>query len=375
METTASDLKRFSTAWGSTVPPEQVAEFLRLTRERRETAILRVEVVRTLTSEARPTTALQREGARRIGVSLQRLQALMRAWRGSPGIGAVVPHAADAPRPPRPGPGREIAARLVRKAVDRDRLIAEPTLHRRIAAVCVRLGRAPPARMTVRSLLLAERARTRADGGGLGADHGGDRDPPSFGEVVLVTSLPFAARIVDGRREPRRAAALLLADAGSGLVAAVDYEAGFAELARSLAGTVGTRLVLARGWRRPRRLLLAPPLPQVGGWRGRLLAVADGLGVGVTDVPMRRVRRWLAGLHWRGQGWMNAVEGHPEAAPDPGWPTLTADEFRAALQDAVDDDADRVELRADEGPFDPEARDEVEQAVRDLRALLTGDAG
>lgn len=367
MQAIGSDLAALVEAWGSPVPQEEAAAFLRLDAAKRREAVRRVAALQALAGDGRPSTGAQRAQAERLGISMQRLQALMRAWT-RPSISSIVPHAAPAPRRSRGGPAVDIAARVVAKAIARDPFVAEPRVGRRIAAVCSRVGCAPPARMTVRRLLDAERRRRPPSLGGDGASPDAS-GPVAPGRTLLLTTMSFRARVaMEGGA--RRAAALVLADAGSGLVFAVDRVLSLPALPTLVDEVVRSSPVLWHHWRRPAEVLLAPPLPPAGGWRARAVASAAAIGVAVVDEPAFRGRRRVAGLHWPGSGGLTPASGRPDAEPDADWPLLDEVEFRAALRGAVDERADAAIRGMDEWRRDRSPGDEASAAVDDLRQLF-----
>ncbi len=369
MDTTETDLSRLAAAWGSLVPPEQQAAFLALPKERRSTALKRIEVLQTLGKDPRPSASVQREAARQLGLSLPRLQALMRAWT-SPSIAVAAPHGDRRPKRRSASLAVQIAERIAVKAVQRDRLVAEPTLHRRIAAVCSRLGHAPPARMTVRRILDEARRQHPIDFAALETASDPTRPAPRPGEILLLTTISFDASVILDTDRTRRASALLLVDAASGSLFAGDYRMGVTALAQTVAEAIrNLPPALAHSWRRPREIILAPPLPP-GEWRNQLYAAASQINVAVDNELMRRARRWVAGLHWDGPAGLQPSSGLPDDDVDPKWPVLSDAEFWSLLEEAVEKHNILSGDALDRGAhiFDP--AEETVAAACDLDLLL-----
>jgi hypothetical protein len=364
-----SDLARLARAWGSSVPTDQVAAFMRLPVDKRAMAIERVEALQALCVRPRPPSAVQAAAAEKLGISLQRLQMLMRSWT-TPDIETITPHARKAARTPPPNPGRDIAERLVAKALRRDRAIAEPRLRRRVGGVCSRLGIATPARMTVRRLLDEARRRLPPEPILVDSLRDSAHDYPRPGETMLLTSISFRARIIQPDGVARRATALLLVDAGSGLIAAADYVAGIPELARRAAALIqAAPLAITCDWRRLRTLGVAPPLP-AGPWRDQIEGPATLFKIEIEEVLFTRARRWVSSLFWRHPAGLDIAPRHVDAAPDPAWPTLSEAEFRLALEVAVTEHAAATERLIDKRTYPVDADDQSAVAAADLLALF-----
>lgn len=365
-----TDLDQLETAWGGPVPPGQVAAFLSLPSEKRATALLRIAVLQSLTKGARPSAEHQRAEAQRLGISPQRLRTLMREW-SEPRVVAAVPHGAATKRRPRGGVARGIAQRIIEKAVARDAFVAEPSVGRRIAAVFTRLGHSPPARMTIRRLLEEERRKHPARLDEVGIDAGGGAEAVRPGETLLVTSVSFSARLGIGA-DARRAAALLLLDAGSGLIVAVDLAKGFEGLGRAAAELIlHGPPVLRALWSRPRTIILAPPLPHHDGWRERIEATASRLDVTIVNGLRSRARRWVSGAQWNAPAGLPIAPGAPDADPDPDWPTLSLAEYERALTISLVDRLDAIERRLDDEPRAGSSHGAADEAALEILALFT----
>lgn len=368
-----SDLARLEKAWGGPVPGEEATDFLRLPAAKRDVAIERVAAVRSLTDCPRPSRAEQEAVAERLGIGLKRLQGLMRDWTSSPSVRTVVPHARPAARRGSPRPGVEIAERIVEKALARDRAAAEPTLHRRIADLCRRLGIDPPARMTVRRILDARRRALPFDFSvleGRVAPETSVRQPRS-GESLLLTTVGFRLHLADPVSGPRQAGAVVLADVGSGLVFAVDDRARPDDLGRTVSDTLAEAgPAIVAGWRRPRILRLALPDDAAeGGWN-EVAHRTLGAGLEVERELKRRARRMVATLLWRGGEWPEVARDTTEDGISADWPTVTPDEFSRMLERAVEAHAEATDRMLDELPAPQPEGGEVEAAVRVLRTML-----
>lgn len=366
-----TDLAKLAIAWGSDVPIEQEELFLRLTEEQRSIALLRIEILQGLRGDSRPSPSEQGIAADRLDISIPRLQALMRAWK-DPSVSVAAPHSSHAKRRRKPNPGRDIAERIVHKAIGRDRFAAEPSLHRRIQRICTRLGCAPPARMTVRRILDRERLANPIDIAELEQSQTDDRRPPRPGETILVTSVSFDATIASpGENGLRRASALIFVDAGSGLLEAVDYALGLAALGVAASDRIADASpVFTADWRRPTQLILAPPLPPQEEWRRSLLRAAERHAVDVTEELYTRTRRWVAGFQWHGPKGLSPSSGLPDDDVHPDWPLLSESEFRSALEDSVDRRMIMTERTLDAQMPDGPIVSEVMAAASIIRSLL-----
>lgn len=365
-----SDLAALRMAWGSPVPDEQVAVFLALPAAKRAIAIERIASLQSLQCESRPPISVQMKEARRLGLSLQRLQALMRSWEQR-SIAVVTPHGRRAPRRSQANPGRDIAVRLARKAVRRDPSLAEPTLRKRISAICTRLGISTPARMTVRRILEETRRGLPSESFEIECAAGTQSEPPRPGEVLLLTSLSFRAAIISDTRIATRAAALLLIDAGSGLVIATDESKTLSGLAKAFSEVLARGLApLIHDWRQPNELIVAPPMPIDARKRARMEELAKRLGVKITFEQFRRGRLMLAATRWEGPSGLEIAAGNPNGAVRLDWPRISPLEFHDLLDSAVERRLITVERALDEAPYNGDAKPNTPAAISIIASLL-----
>lgn len=328
MEDQDSDITKLAKAWGGRVPDDEIADFLALNAEKRVIAIDRITSLQKLCSGPERSTAAQRAEAEKLGIGMKRLQGLMRAWV-HPSIAAVTPHGRKVTRKRRLNPGRDVAQRVVAKELRRYPMIAEPTVHRRIARICERLGMKCPARMTVRHLLDQQRRAMLPDIARIESLPARSPPPAYCGEVLLLTIETFRGRVVDGGRAPRPATALVLVDIASEIVLAMEPNNDLARLARSAADIV-IDPPPGLSWHRPRKLLLAAPLPDDEEWRDRLREAAETIGIDIELELQRRVRRWLAGL-WRGPHGLPSVSPTSSEKLPADWPALSREELGRTL--------------------------------------------
>lgn len=369
------DLDALRTAWDGEPPVTIVSEYRRLERGKRTTALARISVLQQLTRGARPSRSEQEIIAAGLGIGLKRLQALIRAW-SNPSIAAITPGTKTVLRRQNPRFGVEITRRIVAKALRRNPQIAEPTVHRRVSALCDRIGHPPPARMTVRSILdQARRALPPPDMDWIMTADGdtpiGDQGRAWAGDVLILTIETLRARIktATGGFEPGRA--VILADAATGhILAAVpaDDLAGLSPKAAE--GFQALGVPTATVWHPIRRLILGPPTP-TGEWEMELRRRADALSVAVTRETSRRTRRWTTSLLWRGTDELAPVQiRQMDALSD--LPLYDKQEFEKALSEVRDTHNYRVEeaIDASLGDFERTTDDAMAVTDRLLAALF-----
>lgn len=356
-------------AWAGEPPPDQVAAYRRLGSDKRAVALKRIAVLQRLSSGLRPTRVAQAAAAAELGVGLKRMQAMLRSWR-VPDIAAIVPGAVTVRRRTAPARGVGIARRIAAKAVARNPVVAEPTVRRRIAAVCARLGLAVPARMTVRRLLIEAK---RTDGPlALPVTEPTVLPPPRPGEVLVVAREIIAARIADASEPTKPAEVLLLADAATGYLLAVVPVSARQELGRAAAEQLRHMgPTMATAWRPTTTIVIGSP-SSAAGWEAQLTDAADRHGIAVSRETRRRTARWTAGLLWRGTDDLAPISTLSEQARA-SLPLLDQAEFTDAVTEAVDRHNGLIEdaLDASSGSLDHRAPDGVvETAAISLLDIL-----
>ena len=370
------DLDALTIAWGGEPPAQIASDYRQLDRDARRTALVRISALQRLTRGPRPSRRDQEAIAAELGVGLKRLQALMREWV-QPSVPSITPGARPSSRSTAPRPGVQIARRIVAKALSRNRRIAEPTVHRRIAAVCARLGCPTPARMTVRSLLHeARRSLPPPDIDWIGIESAvtiTTRKEVEPGEVLILTIETLRARIRHlGRTDDRPGLALVLADAATGCVLAALPAHAVDRLGCAAADGVRALGPSAMAvWHPPRMLVLGPPTPDER-WEAAMRRNAEGLSIAVTRETRRSTRRWTSSLLWRGTDELAPI---PTRMTDAGLnlPLYTEEAFEAALAHCGDKHNARVEEAVDMGRhnFGRTSDGDTGAAVHAVAALFT----
>ena len=357
------------TSLGGEPTTQLKADYLRLPPAKRLMAAARIAVLQQFATTP-ASRAEQAAAAKDLGIGLKRLQSLMRGWR-TPNINDVVPHAAGQSRAPRSSPNLEVARRICAKAAAKNRGIAEPTVMRRITRVCERLGLRPPARMTVRRLLeRAKRDLPTIDFAAIEAAETTDPAPALPGEILLITTETFRVRLLAGNTPPRRASAILLIDAVSGVVLAANVAGNIPRLLNAAADAIDGGMVAdSPSWSPPAKLLLGPPMVD-DDWRARLAQNAAASGMDVEIATRRRTRRWTASILWQGQRHVQLATDGGKAEPPADWPLYGIEELEEELAAAIDDHATACMRRLDNAPHtgEPNHGDVAAAAIRQLVA-------
>lgn len=310
--------------------------FLALPPDKRALAVARVKALEDLTFRGRrPTSAEQKAAAAALGLSMPRLQALMRAWRRDQSLSVVVPYLSRKPSRRSARPSDQIARHVIDKTLARDPYIAEPGVSRRVAAICERLGHKPPARMTVRSLL--EEARRALP-------------PPSFvepidppgpeiyvhrsGEKLILTDQFFEAAILSPDGQTTSASARLLIDGVTGFILGATRHRDLRRLGKDAVDALADVYYGVGPWHPPHILSIASDLlpDEAAGLRKR----CEALGIGFEFALRRHTRRFTDSILWPGfERLRRAPEPIRRAGPAAEWPRLSDEEFKYLLERAV----------------------------------------
>ena len=338
------DLDTLRIAWGGMPPADQLAAYRRMGPDRRRAALSRISVLQKLATGSRPTRAQQELAAAELGIGLKRLQALMRAWSRLD-VDAITPGARVRRYGTSKHTGIEVAGRIVSKALKRNRFVAEPSLHRRVARLCERIGCASPARMTIRRMLTdARRSMEPASLSGVE----GLRDAPqtNAGEVLVLARETLAARTTESGGDPKAVEVVLMADAVTGYLLAVVPIHATAQLGILGAAEIRSLPPALRSiWNVPTAIVLGSPLlgPR---WEQAMRMEAASRRIAVSRETAQRTRRWTAALLWRGTeelAPLSALADHSIAS----LPLYGPEDLRDALLEAMDHHNHSIELSVD----------------------------
>jgi hypothetical protein len=334
--TDAADLDALTWAsrWG--VRSIDLEAFLALPPDKRAVAIARIDALADLTTRnPPPSRAEQKRVAAALNISLPRLQGLMRAWKREKSLSVVVPYLGRKPPSRSTKPAHRIARGVIAKALARHPSIAEPTVSRRIAAICARLRLKPPARMTVRSLLEEARRELPPPALVFPIDAQPETEPyvVAPGDRLVLSMQHFEAAVETPGQEPAIGQALLLFDLFTGLILGVSPDLSLGTLARDVTDTLYRRFEVG-AWRRPRTLLLGTDLTP-----GKTLSLrerAKSLGITTEVVLRQQVQRWIDVILSNGFDHLRPAAQPLRRQTAPGdWPRLSPDEFAYLLQEAV----------------------------------------
>ncbi|HEX8513682.1 MAG TPA: hypothetical protein VF688_11325 [Allosphingosinicella sp.] len=329
-----------------------IEAFLALPREKRMLAVARVKALQELTTRATaPTRAEQEAAAAALGISLPRLQALMRAWRRQRSLSVVVPYLGRKPPPRSTLPAHKIARRVIEKALAEHPYIAEPSVSRRIAAICERLGHKPPARMTVRSLLEDARRALPSPTYAEPIDAPGPEVATyRAGERLVLIDQYFEAAILspDGHMVP--ASARLLIDWRTGFLLGATQRPDLRSLGRNAVRTLEGFYHGVGPWHLPQILSMASDLPPEE--EGSLRKRCGALGIKFEFALRRHTRRFSDSVLWPGfERLRRAPEPVRRTGPAADWPRLSDEELEYLLEHAVDAQRYGVaERRLDDDP-------------------------
>lgn len=333
----ARDLEALNWASKWSVPVVDREAFLALPPYKRAVAIARIEALEQLAlHDAAPSRAEQEAAAARLNISVPGLQRLMRAWNREKSLSVVVPYLSRRPPPRSTRPGHKVARAIVKKAIARHPDIAEPSVSRRIVAICERLGVQPPARMTVRTLL--EQARREVPPPSVifpfDEDPEGEIYVRSAGDSLVLSEHYFEAAIEGPGGELVFAQALLLFDLFSGFILGAAHDLTLKTLAQEVRTTLLDGPYEAGPWRLPSALLLGPDLQSRQ--TEQLAPRARRLGIAVDVVLRRQIKRWSEVVLWPGFEHLRpTAQPIRRDGPSQAWPRLSPGEFAYLLNRAV----------------------------------------
>jgi hypothetical protein len=345
-------IENLAVAWGEEPPEVEQIRFLSLPDDRRAVAIDRIRVLQDLTRRDPPATRREQEKiAREIGIGLKRLQGLVRQWRARPSVEVATPHARPIKRPRRQTLPKQIAERIIDKAISRDPWAPEPPISRRVTAICARLGLPSPARTTIRRMLEKKAREIPLDRKfPEGWETAGPPEARLFaGEELVLTREYFQAVLRVAPGQLQRASATLLIDMSTGFLLAVspegDIPAVGAESARLVYGNESFAIGCLRP---PKKLLLACDLPAPV--NARLRRRAEELGVQIDHPQRRHIRSWIHFVLWNGFEQLPRVPPPSRRSENPpaDWPIMSKAEFSSVLNHAAHRNRIDAERRLDE---------------------------
>ena len=370
----ARDLDALTWASRWSIHPVDREAFLALPPDKRALAIARIDVLQELTTQNPPPSRADRQAAAaRLSISVPRLQGLMRAWKREKSLSVVVPYLSRRPHTRSHHPGHQIARRIIQKAIAQRPDIAEPSVSRRIAAICERLGVKPPARMTIRGLL--DEARRELPPPSLIFPF--DADPEeeicvrSAGDSLVLSEHYFEAAIEGKEGKRLFARALLLFDVFTGFILGVAEDLDIVTLARNVRATLLEEPYRVGPWRLPSALLLGPDLQTRE--TERLRAHARNLGIAADVVLRRQISRWSEVVLWPGfERLRPTARPIRRKGPADDWPQLSPEEFAYLLNRAVSKQRSAKEERFSREPGSKTGGEE--ELASTLTDLLEGKA-
>lgn len=349
--TDPEDVNALNWAWRWGVRPIERQTFLALPADKRALAIARIDALQQLTlNRDPPSRAEQQAIAAALEITLPRLQQLMRAWKREQSLSVVVPYLSRLPQGRSHRPGHEIARRIIQKELTRSPSAAEPSISRRIAAICARVGVKSPARMTVRSLLEEARQSLPPPSAILPIDAGEPAEPfvRGLGDKLVLSEQFFEAAFVENGRETI-ARAFILFDVASGFILATSHERTLGALAIDARRTLLEKPYDVGPWQHPRSLLIGVDLDSLG--IERLRGCAEALGIECETVLRRQIALWSDAVLWPGfERLRRTVRPIRRSGLPNDWPRLSPDEFAFLLEEAVSAQRQRVDDQLDEEP-------------------------
>lgn len=351
---TPPSLTDLQAVWRGSIPPFERDSFLALSPERRATAISRVEGLEALVARpGRPSPEEQRSVAKTLGLSMPRLQALMREWSKNRSIAVAAPYGFRKPQARSKAPGHQVARRIIKKALASDPDVAEPTLSSRIRSICEHIGVKPPARMTVRTLLEEARREMAPKQHSTPID---SPDPPNElfvrgpGDRLILADQIFEATIVDEDGTVAPAYARLLADLATGFILGATTERDLASLAGDVSRTLLETTYHLGRWLRPRTVTLVADLTHEE--ETQLAHEAEKLGIGIERELRRKTIRFQRVLS---TGFAHIPPVRPQHRREESarsWPRLTREEFAHLLAVDVDHHREAVQRIVDQEPVE-----------------------